>query len=90
MLKGWIFLTLSVLMLPLICGLAAIGRDQAGATLTTVVWLTGICLLLLMGRAIYIYIEWLWRTRQIRENDLWLARLELERKAGETDSNRAA
>lgn len=59
-------------------------------TLKAVEWLTGICLFMLTGRAVYIYLEWLWRTRQIRENDQWLAALERERKAVGTDDNRAA
>jgi hypothetical protein len=59
-------------------------------TLKTVEWLTGICLLALTGRAIYIYIEWRWRTRQIRANDHWLAYRERERKAAGVDDNRAA
>jgi hypothetical protein len=59
-------------------------------TLKAVGWLTGICLFMLIGRAIYVYLEWLWRTRQIRENDQWLAHLERERKAIEADDDRAA
>ena len=59
-------------------------------TLKAVGWLTGICLFMLTGRAIYVYLEWLWRTRQIRENDEWLAKLERERKAAEADDDRAA
>ncbi len=59
-------------------------------TLKAVEWLTGICLFTLTGRAIYVYLEWLWRTRQIRENDQWLAHLERDRKAVEADDDRAA
>jgi hypothetical protein len=59
-------------------------------TLKAVGWLTGICLCMLTGRVIYVYLEWLWRTRQIRKNDQWLAHLERERKAVETDDDRAA
>ena len=59
-------------------------------SLKAVGWLTGICLFLLTGRAIYVYLEWLWRTRQIRENDEWLANLERERKAIEANDDRAA
>jgi hypothetical protein len=59
-------------------------------TLKAVGWLTGICLFMLIGRAIYVYLEWFWRTRQIRENDQWLAHLERERKAVEADDDRAA
>jgi hypothetical protein len=59
-------------------------------TLKAVEWLTGISLFMLTGRAIYVYLDWLWRTRQIRENDQWLAQLERERKAVETDHNRLA
>lgn len=58
--------------------------------LKTVEWLTGICLLALTGRAIYIYMEWRWRARQIRANDHWLAQREAERKADRVDDNRAA
>jgi hypothetical protein len=59
-------------------------------TLKTVEWLTGISLLALTGRAIYIYTEWHWRARQIRKNDQWLAHREQERKAVPVDDNRAA
>jgi hypothetical protein len=34
-------------------------------TLKAVGWLTGICLCMLTGRVIYVYLEWLWRTRQM-------------------------
>jgi hypothetical protein len=56
-------------------------------TLNTVEWLTGISLLALTGRAIYIYMEWHWRARQIRANDAWLAHRERERKAIQVDDN---
>ncbi|WP_447599467.1 hypothetical protein [Nitrospira sp. Nam80] len=56
-------------------------------TLNTVEWLTGISLLALTGRAIYIYMEWHWRARQIRANDAWLAHRERERKAIQVDGN---
>jgi hypothetical protein len=59
-------------------------------SLKAVGWLTGICLFMLTGRAIYVYLEWFWRTRQIRQNDQWLAHLERERKAIEADDDRAA
>lgn len=58
-------------------------------TLKTVEWLTGISFLALTGRALYIYMEWCWRVRQIRANDQWLAHREQERKA-RVDDNRAA
>jgi hypothetical protein len=56
-------------------------------TLNTVEWLTGISLLALTVRAIYIYMEWHWRARQIRANDEWLAHRERERKAIQVDDN---
>jgi hypothetical protein len=56
-------------------------------TLNTVEWLTGISLLALTGRAIYIYMEWHWRARQIRANNEWLAHRERERKAIQVDDN---
>jgi hypothetical protein len=59
-------------------------------SLKTVEWLTGISLLALTGRAIYSYLEWRWRARQIRANDRWLAHREHERKAVAVDDNRAA
>jgi hypothetical protein len=59
-------------------------------TLKMVEWLTGISLLGLTGRAIYIYMELRWRTRQIRVNDEWLALREWERKSGPTGNNQAA
>lgn len=59
-------------------------------TLNTVEWLTGISFLALAGRAIYIYIEWRWRARQIRANDQWLAHRERERKAARVDDNRTS
>jgi hypothetical protein len=58
-------------------------------TLQTVEWLTATCFLALTGRAIYLYMEWRWRARQIRANDQWLAHRERERKAAQLDDNRA-
>jgi hypothetical protein len=59
-------------------------------TVETVEWLTAICLLALVGRALYIYMEWHWRTRLIRTNDQWLAQREQDRKGGRTEDHQAA
>ena len=64
-------------------GLNSVEKSRSGELFTEVTsgMADRISWLALTGRALYLYMKWRWRARQIRVNDQWLASGNGERKA---------